>query len=379
MMSVFVIPILQLEGFSTIFLWAALILSTLLFSAFILTFGRSVQLAWRRKRRKKMEAQVKSQILSGLASGGSEWNSLTSTKSRVKRVVIRSQVEHLLRNFAGEYRIRLQNLCKEAGFIPDAANTLQSADEFEKLDILNLYTLLGQPIDPDLLKQNCVGSSRLRSASARLLFESDHPEACKAGFEILFYRTDDSLSTFGLDTAFRLFESDPAWLLDKVDQDLIDWNNSLVIQILLIFTETSHRLSSDDLSWIYHLLDHENPRIRSVAVSALRPYMGETLDIKSVPVKDLLQDSSPRVRASTYRLLATLEDPTYQRLLVSAAKTEPDEQALFVLADSYDQVKVSLELPERPTFLAALKRIREERRLRSDPSEFMYELNGVPT
>jgi HEAT repeat protein len=250
---------------------------------------------------------------------------------RTERAVLRELLDSYLRRFRGHDRRTLQDAAAALGLVDWATAAVGSADRYRQLEGLTWLLLLDTVADDLGVRRRCRGHRDTRAAGARVLYECDHPNAVRAGTELLLDATEP-LSVLGLDTLYRLHDRDPAHLVAYANANHRNWPASLTIQVLRAFGECNPVSDDVSLDWAFDLLDADSPRVRAAAVAALGEYGWRT------DVGDRLQtaaptaDAAPVVRRAAYSTLGEWGNTDAVRQLAAAVVVDPDPRCRLAAA-----------------------------------------------
>lgn len=308
-------------------IFAGIVLLALLIAVAVLTLAESVYQYRRDRRRDRVRDDVELALLSRMSDPDPEWDEWVASASTPERDVARELLDDYLRTVDGTERQTLVELVRELGIFAEARETLDGGARHEKLQALGWFSLAGEGVDPDRLDATCTGGNDLRAAAARVLYEADHPDARERGTDLLVGDGSTTLTTHGLDTLYRLYETDPRPLLDRAAAEGDDWGLSLVVQVLSVIRHTGLLAQDADWSFVRDHTTHESPSVRAAAVRAFGPPGWDPTFRESVPVERLLADPHRNVRRATYEVLAEWGDDRSLGLLREALRTEPDQRS----------------------------------------------------
>lgn len=336
-MSVFDVP-----------LWLVYWLGLFLAVALLCSGGATLVVAARDQRRHDREEAVRpgvrGQLVERLFSPDPSWRSWVDGLSTTERRVAREEVDAAVRNLRGDDRRGVQDAGEALGLVEEARATVQRGpssspvelfrvSHFRLLEALSWLVLLERPVDDALLERAAGESPDHRAAAARVLHATDHPEAAALGTRILLGDGDESLTTFGLDTLYRLNRADPTPLLTYGARAHDDWRASLTIQVLRVVGKAMPSAGDAPLGWVFDAADHEAPEVRAAVPVALADHGWHPTVREAFPVDDLATDPDPTVRRSTGEMLAAWGDETAVSRLEAMTRTEPDGRTRLALAD----------------------------------------------
>ncbi|MEZ3117200.1 HEAT repeat domain-containing protein [Halobaculum sp. MBLA0147] len=308
-------------------IFAGIVLLALLIAVAVLTLAESVYQYRRDRRRDRVREDVELALLSRMSDPDPEWDEWVASASTPERDVARELLDDYLRTVEGTERANLVELVRELGIFAEARETLDGGARHEKLQALGWFALSGEGVDPDRLEATCTGGNDLRAAAARVLYEADHPDARERGTDLLVGDGSTTLTTHGLDTLYRLYETDPKPLLDRAAAEGDEWGLSLVVQVLSVIRHTGLLAQDADWSFVRDHTTHESPSVRAAAAQAFGPPGWDPAFRESVPVERLLADPHRNVRRATYEVLAEWGDGRSLELLREALRTEPDQRS----------------------------------------------------
>lgn len=306
---------------------AGIVLLALLIAVAVLTLAESIYQYRRDRRRDRVRDDVELALLSRMSEPEPEWDEWVASASEPERDVARELLNDYLRTVDGTERATLVELVRELGIFAEARETLDGGARHEKLQALGWFALSGEDVDPDRLDATCTGGNDLRAAAARVLYEADHPDARGRGTDLLVGDGSPTLTTHGIDTLYRLYETDPSPLLDRAAAEGDEWGLSLVVQVLSVIRHTGLLAQAADWSFVHEHTTHESPSVRAAAVRAFGPPGWDPTFRESVPVERLLADPHRNVRRATYEVLAEWGDDRSLELLRAALRTEPDQRS----------------------------------------------------
>ena len=320
---------------------AVVVLASLLVAVVIVTVGYSLRAARRRRHRTPIRADLRTELLDRLY-GREEpgWRELVASLSAAERDELESLLDVYLRQLDGRDADRLADLGIALGIDERARRDVAEGDYWDRIHALVWLALLRDAPDRSLLETHCRGTSRERAAAARVLYAATAPDLATTGIDLLLGDEPQSFSVFGIDTLYRVSESDPAPLFERAAADFETWEPALQQQVLLVTRHLHTVVGGADLSWVVGALSAPEPRVRAAAWRALDAYgwnsglrtdIGLRADVGGDPVAD---EPVPSVRASAYRTLGEWGDADAVTALRTAAETEPDDRARVALAEA---------------------------------------------
>lgn len=318
-------------------IWAGIVLLALLIAVLILTLGESVYQYRRDRRKDRCRDDVEIGILSRMSEPDPAWDEWVPDLTQPERTVARESLYEYLGTVEGSEKESLVSLAEEMGVVEEAREQLTDGKRHEKLQALGWLTLTETTVEPDTLDKNCTAGDDLRAAAARVLHAADHPEAQSRGSDLLLGDGSLTLTTHGLDTVYRLYESDPEPLLDRAAGSGDEWRPSLVVQVLSVIRHTGLTAQDADWSFVFAHTDHEAPSVRAAAVRALAAPGWDQTFRERVAAEQFVEDPHRNVRRAAYEMLAEWGDEESLQLLAAGILREPDQRsrvrALEFLAD----------------------------------------------
>ncbi|WP_435064844.1 HEAT repeat domain-containing protein [Halobaculum sp. EA56] len=331
------------------------VLCSLLLSVVILTLGRSIAAARRRKRRERVHDTLRAGLLDRLYSpGDSEWDAWVRRLSRVERSVLESVLDSTLREVEGSDAETLRELSVALGIPARARRNLSSGRESVRLQALTWLTLLRDPTDEILDRSYEPSTTAERVAVARLVYAADQPDA-EYGLSILLEDANEPFSVFGVDTLYRLAERDVETFLDRVAASASTWDSDLLAQVLLVVRSVGTPAEPDRLKWIVDQLDHPDGSVRAAAARTLGTVGWNARIRANTPLKRIIHDGDPTVRSSVYQMLGEWRTEKARTTILSALAEEADDRALVAAARALhtgnDTLAISALPPRaRPAF-----------------------------
>ena len=311
------------------------VLGSLLVSAVIVTVGYSLLAARRRRRREPIRADLRSELLERLYGREDPgWEKWVASLSAVRRDELESLLDVYLRQIEGRDAERLARLGTALGIPKRSRQEIREGDYWDRLGALTWLALLRDPPDRALLEAHCTGTPRERAAAVRVLYASDAPDLATTGVDLLLGDDPSAFSVFGIDTLYRVGETDPGPLFDRAAAAFDAWDPAVQQQVL---SETGHLhtvVGDADLSWVVGAVSSPEERVRVAAWRALAAYGWNAPLRARIDPTAVLEDPSPVVRASAYRLLGAWGDPEALSALRTVAAAEPDGRARVAAAEA---------------------------------------------
>jgi len=314
---------------------AVVVLAASLAAVVIVTLGYSLRAARRRRRRTPIRADLRSELLDRLYGRDEPaWDEWVATLSTTERDELESLLDVYLRELRGRDADSLAELGVALGIDERARRDIADGGYWERIHALVWLALLRDAPDRSLLETHCRETPRERAAAARVLYAAETTDLATTGIELLLEAEPRSFSVFGIDTLYRVSETDPAPLFERAAADFETWEPALQQQVLLVTRHLHTVVGGADLSWVIGALSNPEPRVRSAAWRALDAYgwnRGLRGDIGAGGDR-IADEPAPSVRASAYRALGAWGDTEAVTALRAAAGSEPDDRARVALA-----------------------------------------------
>jgi len=320
---------------------AVIALVTLLVGA--VTMATAGWYQFQRRRRSPIRDRMKTGLLERLFGPEPGWTEWVDGLSRAERRELRAVLEEYLRKLRGTEHDRLCSLARALGIQAEAKRNLDRRRH--RFRALTWLALLQEEVDPDRLVECCAGSPRERAGAARVLHESGHPEAGRAGTELLIGDGERPLAVFGLDTLFRLNDGAETPMLSRFPAAIEEWDRYLLIQTLVALRYVSFDEPAGSLDWLVELLDHESSRVRSTTVGVIERHSWRAAFREQVDVGALVTDPEPAVRRNSYLMLAAWGDEEAAERLHECVNIAFDQQLVEVVRALW--LHPGAELPER--------------------------------
>jgi hypothetical protein len=306
----------------------ATIMGCLLLSVLCLTVGLSLVRARNRRRRESVRERLRGGLLERLYGpenpGWAEW---VDSLSERERFVLENLLEEYLRELEGADMERLRGLGPALGINDRARTRLESGDAFTRLNALTWLALLGDAPDVSILEKHCTGTARERAAATRALYVTDRENVATVGVDLLLGDSPEPFSVFGIDTLYRVAETDPGPLFARAVADYREWDPALQAQVLLVTRRLNTVVGDADLSWIVDLAASPAERTRIEAIRTLGGFGWRQSLREQVDVDALASDPSSRVRTSVYRTLGEWGDQEATDALLRTVTDETDKRA----------------------------------------------------
>jgi hypothetical protein len=326
----------------TVLAWTALVITALALAVGGTTMAASLWYHYSARRRESRRERLQPELFERLFSADEpEWTAWVGTLSRGERRQLRVLLDEYLRKLRGTEYHQLCSLGAALDLQTQARRDLET--DGKRFRALTWLALLSEPVDPAKLEACCTDSPQLRAGAARVLYEGDHPDASRAGTELLV--GGGSLTAFGLDTLYRLNNGRSTPLLSMLQEGTEAWSERLLVQVLIALRYCSIETPKGRLEWLPELLEHDSPRVRAAAVGVLERHGWREQFQVRIDIEALLTDPEPTVRRDTYLLLAswnTERSAAWLRWAVTTAKA--DELALARAYAAHTRIDLS-ELP----------------------------------
>lgn len=330
-------------------LLGGIVLVSLLMTIAVLTLGRSIQRYRQFNRRESIRGDLRDELLGRLyGSDEPDWDQWITAFTPLERSVVESLLDEYLRELDGRDAAKLVELGIALGIPERARDDIETGDLYEGLHGLTWLALLQSPPELSFLETHCTGTPRERAAAARVLYVCDHPDIESVGVDLLLREADGAYSVFGIDTLYRVTQTDPSHLFDRAATEYTTWEPALQQQVLLVTHQLQTVVGSADLSWVVDLFSSSDERTRIEAVKALSGYGWRDSLRDQMDLDAICSDESPKVRASAYHLLSTWGDEEAIATLQSAAAQETNTRAQVAAAEALirHRERHSVTIPE---------------------------------
>ncbi|MGQ4556800.1 HEAT repeat domain-containing protein [Halobellus sp. GM3] len=284
-----------------VLVWTAGAIALFALGVGVLTLVTSVWIYYVRRRNERVQGNLRPELFERLFADDPDWDAWVSSLSRVERGRLRILLDEYLRKLRGTEHSRLRGLASALGITARAERNVERGRH--RFRALTWLALLKEPVDPDLLVSSCTVTPRLRAGAARVLHESEHPDAAAIGTELVV--DGDSLTAFGLDTLYRLNNGTETPLLTRLAEAVDDWDERLLVQVLIVLRYCDIADPDGRLDWLPPLLSHDSPRVRAAAVGVVERHGWREAFQSRIDIGRLLDDSEAAVRHDTYLLLSS--------------------------------------------------------------------------
>lgn len=311
-----------------------IVLGSLLAAVVVVTVGYSLRAARLRRRRTPMRAALRSELLDRLYGRDEPgWDAWVADLSAAERDEIESLLDVYLRELDGHDVVRLAELGAALGIDQRARRGISEGDYWERIHALVWLALLQDAPDRTLLERHCMATPRERAAAARVLYAAGTGDAATTGVDLLLRDEPVSFSVFGIDTLYRVAETNPTPLFERAAADFDEWPPALQQQVLLAARHLNTVVGAADLSWIVGALSKPEPRVRVAAWRALDAYGWNQPLRADIDLTTITDDPDSTVRASAYRMLGAWGDSEALAALTRTAATESDDRARVAAAE----------------------------------------------
>lgn len=274
-------------------------------------------------------ARLKDQLLERLFEPDPQWDGWVQGLSSGERRELRHVLERYLRQLRGTEHDRLCALARTLGIQDAAVRDLEV--ERKRVRALTWLALLNADVSVDRLRKYCTDTPRERAGAARILYESEAPEAGRLGTDLLVGEGDRPLSAFGLDTLYRLNDGTETPLLDLFPAAVEAWDTPVLVQVLLALRYASIDTQGDRLGWLPELVSHKSARVRATTVGVIERHGWRAPTRQRLDIEALVADADPSVRTNTYLLLVSWGDQQSAAQLRACLDRAFDQQLLEVV------------------------------------------------
>lgn len=291
------------------------------------TVSLSVVNAHRRGRREAAREQIRGELFEELYADEPDWDAWTGDLGRGERGELLDLLDAYLRRLRGEERERLRSLAETLGIHARARRSLAHGED--RLEGLTWLALLGEPIDPERLRRHA-DTTVLRAAAARVLYESDQPDAPVVGTDLLLGEGQQPLTAFGLDTLYRLNHGGETPLLRAAAERADAWDPRVVEQTLAVLRFCQIVEPGERFAWVVPLLDHDAPRVRLGAMGVVERHGWREGFRERIDIDARFADPHPSVRIGAFAALASwADDEALETLRRHLADAETDRERLL--------------------------------------------------
>ncbi|MBX0285921.1 HEAT repeat domain-containing protein [Haloarcula salinisoli] len=278
------------------------------------------------RHRERHRPAVRDGLFERLAADDPDWTGWIASLDETERELLRDEVDSFLRKLDGTERRHLRDAGRALGIPSEAMAAVRDGTRHERLLGLKWLTVLDQPVETTFVRAHCQRDPTVRAAAARLLYETDHADAPRVGTELLLSRPDRPMTSFGVDTLYRLHEGDPTALFEYAADHVDEWSTTVTLQVLLVLREFAMLPADAPTAWLLALFDHESPDVRAATARAFVHY-GWREDIREqVPRAELIADAAPTVRRAVCEMLGSWSDEAGIWELKSMAVSDPSSR-----------------------------------------------------
>lgn len=295
--------------------------------------GLTITMTWwnyrNARRTETIRGPVQEQLFNRLFEPDPDWEAWINDLSKEECEQLHQLLEAHLRRLQGSEYDRLCTLARKLGIQTKAKRDIEAGRD--RLRALTWLALLGEPVELNRLKDCCNDTERHRAGAARLLYESDHPDAATFGTELLIGDGGRPLSAFGMDTLYRLNDGDETPLLSEVPIDLTTWDDQFLVQVLTVLRYCSVSESPEELVWMLDLLYHNSAKVRGATVGVIERHGWREPFQSQIDIAELLSDPEPTVRYDIYQLLASWGSDQSAKWLQQGLDAHDDRELLAVV------------------------------------------------
>lgn len=281
------------------------------------------------RRRRATRDRVRNSLFSRAAQDDPDWDAWIATLSKTEKTELADVIEQYLRTLRGSERETFLAVASALGMGKKANERLDHPSVITRLQALARLSVLDYPIDEKRLLDTCLGNHRTRESAARLLYErrDEFAKADALGTVLLIWGGQEPMGIRGLETLYDFNNHDPDTLFSQGFWGLQHWQDTVIVQVCTVLQACRIRRIEPAHDWVFSLLDHSKPQLRAAAIRAVRN-AGYRDDVRDrIPFTQLVTDTSPAVRRSTYQVLANWGDSRSYGLLEWAVIDEQDERA----------------------------------------------------
>jgi len=315
--------------FTVVLVALALLLGLAITVMFWLTIGLSVYRSVQDTQRNRVRDELQTELLDGVFSSDTDWTQWVEGLSATERDVVESLLDEYLRELDGENVAQLQDLGAILGIPNRSKQWLKYGGEYKRLHALTWLTLLGCP---EQLEQTdfTPRTSRERAAVVRLRYDCDDLNNPREGLRLLLDNVSTQFTVFGQDTLYRVALDDPSALFEVSAVNYQTWSEPLLLQVLVVCQHLGNSVTTENVSWVTSMLEHENKAVRAAAARALRN-VGWRSDIRDGPFLDrVINDPSPMVRGAVSQMLAEWGDSQALDALRNQLETEANPRSRLI-------------------------------------------------
>ncbi|WP_096391311.1 HEAT repeat domain-containing protein [Halopenitus persicus] len=261
-----------------------------------------------------------------------EWERWTESLSATERDCLIAVLDRYLRVVEGEQRETFLDVAAalDLGERSDAA--LDRSAVVPRLRALARLAMLDHPLTVDRLLETCSDTQRTREAAARLLYErrDEYENAAELGSKLILWDGQEPITIYGLETLADLNTGGETPLLHQAADAVPVWRQSILIQTCFVLEHTEQIDPDAPIDWLFPLLEHESPTVRTAAVRAFKQQGWRDAVRTRLDLRSLITDNAANVRRATYDVLTYWGDEQSRDYLEWATITEADERCQLV-------------------------------------------------
>lgn len=261
-----------------------------------------------------------------------EWEVWIASLDEEQREQLIMLIDGFLRSVSGSQRDVYVTVANHLEMGERAVQTLANGSVLERKRALARLTVLEYPVSEEFILDTCIDDRGVREAAARLLYERrgefDRPAAL--GTVLLLWDGQQPMTARGLQTLFELNDGRPIPLLSQGRWSGEKWETRLLTQVFEVLEKCQTTLDTDYFEWLLPLFDADEPRVRAGAIRAFKQVGWQESVRSDIPLRQLISDDDPRVRQSTYRVLAYWGDDRAEDTLEWAVIDEADPRSQLV-------------------------------------------------
>lgn len=355
----------SLSGAERLLAGALVLLTPLVATIGIATMGLSIRKHRTELHNDELQRKLSRELFTHLSTDDPDWETWVETRSTDERRELRRLLPEYLRLIRGSQYDQFCELGEALDMETDARRKLaRHSDRFRALTWL---ALLGETVDPDWLADHCIDTPTLRAAAARVLLNSDRPEAALRGTELLLGDGATPLSGFGLDVLYQFNNGSKTPLLSIAAARAHEWDRRVLVQALTVLRFCQVNAPGEHFEWVVPLLEHDSIRVRLAAVGVIERHGWRLTLREQLDIDTLFADEDPRVRVGTYMALAAWGDIAARRWLLwgqSVAETQRERLGLcrsIAVHPQGKQMEVSPDFEPYDRWVRAELSVRKQR------------------
>jgi hypothetical protein len=302
--------------------------------------------AWKRRGdtiRARSRETVRQELFEHQERANPEWDQWIDSLSATERESLIAVLDRYLRVLEGEQRETFLDVATALGLGERSDAALEHSAVVPRLRALATLAMLEYPISVDRLFETCSDTQRTREAAARLLYErrDEYENAAAVGSKLIIWDGNEPMTIYGLETLAELNTGTETPLLHQAADAVSAWKQSVVIQVCFVLEHTEQIDPDAPIEWVFPLLEHESPTVRTAAVRAFKQQGWRETVRTRLDLRSLITDNAPNVRQATYEVLTYWGDEQAREYLEWATVTEADERCQLVAVRGL----LSLETP----------------------------------